>query len=96
MLGDAYAARGITPHFDVGDITSYHSLGVVPHTDWVDDYTSLEADPYLVPSHLARGGEIIKETGMCPQRHGHLPVPGLPRNGALEIRVAGISGRSGW
>ena len=61
MLGDAYAAKGITPHFDVGDITSYHSLGVVPHTDWVDDYTSLEADPYLVPSHLARGGEIIEK-----------------------------------
>ena len=61
MIGDTYAGRGVTPHFDVGDITSYHSLGVVNHTDWVDDYTSTAADGYLVPTALARGGEIIKE-----------------------------------
>ena len=78
MLGDAYAARGITPHFDVGDITSYHSLGVVPHTDWVDDYTSLEADPYLVPSHLARGGEIIKETACVPSDTVRCQFPAFP------------------
>ncbi len=78
MLGDAYAARGITPHFDVGDITSYHSLGVVPHTDWVDDYTSLEADPYLVPSHLARGGEIIRERACVPSDTVTCQFPAYP------------------
>jgi Bacterial Ig domain len=78
MLGDAYAARGITPHFDVGDITSYHSLGVVPHTDWVDDYTSLEADPYLVPSHLARGGEIVRERACVPSDTVTCQFPAYP------------------
>ena len=47
MLGDVYAGRGIRPHFDVGKIEAddcvnhpgYRCLGVVTHTDWVDDYT---------------------------------------------------------
>jgi hypothetical protein len=25
MVGDVYAAKGITPHFDVGDIAEYHA-----------------------------------------------------------------------
>jgi hypothetical protein len=60
LIADAYVAHGITPHFDVGDLTSYHNLGVIPHTDWVDDYTSTAADPYLVSSN-ARGGEVVDE-----------------------------------
>ena len=42
------------------------------HTDWVDDYTlPVGTDPnqpnkYLVPSSLARGGEIITETACDP------------------------------
>ncbi len=76
-LGDAYAARGIAARFDVGDINTYHSLGVVPHTDWVDDYTSTAADGYLVPTHLARGGEIIQETA-CDPNHPECQFPDYP------------------
>jgi hypothetical protein len=71
LVGDAYAAHGITAHFDVGphevgDPNGYHGLGVISHSDWVDDYTSLAAESYLVPSNLARGGEIIRERGCDP------------------------------
>ena len=78
-IGDSYAGHGIAAHFDVGPLDNsggtcdgpglpacYRSLGVIPHADWVDDYTSLAADAYLVPTNLARGGEIIKETGCDP------------------------------
>ena len=70
MVGDAFMARGITPHFDVGDIAAYHAandpydpkkFGVVEHADWTDDYTSTEADIYLVPSAVAMGGEVVQE-----------------------------------
>ena len=60
-VGDRYAAHGITAHFDVGDVAAYHALGVIPHSDWVDDYTSTVADNYLVPSAYASGGEQIRE-----------------------------------
>jgi hypothetical protein len=74
MIGDRYLAHGIHAHVDVGDIATYHlpnptndpqKLGVVQHADWVDDYTSTEADNYLVPSG-ARGGEFIKEKACDP------------------------------
>ena len=50
-------------------MSAYHGLGVVHHTDWVDDYTSTAADEYLVGSGipdtnvatLARGGEVVQE-----------------------------------
>jgi hypothetical protein len=66
LVGDAYSGHGIRPHFDVGDITAYHSLGVVQHSTWVDDYTSTVADAYLVPSNFARGGELIQERACDP------------------------------
>ena len=82
-VGDAYAAKGIRPHFDVGDVASYHALGSVTHSDWMDDYTSTVADQYLVGSDvpatnvasLARGGEIIKETGCAPLDLDNNPNP---------------------
>ena len=61
LIGDAYFDHGITPHFDVGNIDDYHDLGVVAHTDWVDDYMSPEVDTYLVPTLWARGGEVLDE-----------------------------------
>ena len=68
-VGDAFVAKGIRPHFDVGNVAAYHALGVVQHSDWVDDYGQLLADQYLVGNGLgqniptlARGGEIITET----------------------------------
>jgi hypothetical protein len=58
MIGDAYAAHGLTPHFDVGDVAAYHNLGPAYVCSGLD---SCNADPYLVPSAYARGGERIKE-----------------------------------
>ena len=60
MIGDAYAAHGITPHFDVGDVTAYHGLGAAYTCDAVL-HPECNADPYLVDSADARGGEAIKE-----------------------------------
>jgi len=92
LIGDAYVAHGITPHFDVGDITTYHAsnppnpltdlidpqkLGVVTHVDWVDDYTSTVADQYLVPSLYARGGEVIKEVA-CDRTIPRCQFPDFP------------------
>ncbi len=54
-LADAYMARGIRPHFDVGNITDYHKIGEaydgtndpanpnfgkIQHPDWVDDFSA--------------------------------------------------------
>jgi hypothetical protein len=66
-MGDHYVANGITPHFDIGNIAAYHALGIVSYPDWVDDYTSTEADEFLVPSELARGGEVVDERACDPE-----------------------------
>jgi hypothetical protein len=64
-IGDAFDARGIRVHFDVGDIAAYRALGVVSHKDWTDDYTAptsaIDPNKYLVPSQYADGGELIEE-----------------------------------
>jgi hypothetical protein len=60
LVADAYASRGVTPHFDVGDITAYHNLGPQYACDPVL-HPECNVDPYLVPSLYARGGESIKE-----------------------------------
>ncbi|HXV68794.1 MAG TPA: Ig-like domain-containing protein, partial [Nitrospira sp.] len=71
MIGDAFGAKGIRVHFDVGSLASYQAFGIVQHSDWVDDYTLPVGlnNKYLVGNgilnnvaSLARGGEIIKET----------------------------------
>ena len=62
----AYSAHGINTHFDIGNIGTYHARGIVPHTDWIDDYTSTQADQYFVPTALARGGEVIQERACDP------------------------------
>ncbi len=51
--GNADGSPGITAHFDVGDWARYK----VPGTP----FNSAQADQYLVPSGLARGGELIQE-----------------------------------
>ncbi len=61
MLGEAYYSHGITPHFDVGDTTTYHNLGpsyACPPDGCADDH---HYPKYLVPSLYARGGELINE-----------------------------------
>ncbi len=90
LVGDGYAARGITPHFDVGDIAAYHApnqnpydpkkFGVIQHSDWIDDYTSTAADIYLVPAAFAQGGELVKETLCDPALPCQFPAyPGTVR-----------------
>lgn len=66
LIGDAFVAQGVTPHFDVGDLTAYHNRPTVVHVDWIDDYSSTVADSYLVPSAHARGGEVAKEVACDP------------------------------
>jgi hypothetical protein len=61
MVGDAYASHGITPHFDVGDVPAYHNLGASYTCSDPVGHPECNADPYLVPSAYARGGETIKE-----------------------------------
>ena len=74
LVGDAFAARNIRVHFDVGDKGAYHDLGVVTRPDFVDDYTSTEADSYLIPAALARGGEMITEVACDPTKPScHFP-----------------------
>ncbi len=60
MVGDAFkdapvsnqdGSSGIKVHFDVGP--AYHDVG--------PEYASTEADEYIIPAGLARGGEFIKE-----------------------------------
>jgi hypothetical protein len=86
MIGDAYLAHGVRAHFDVGSIEAYHAandghdpkkLGVVTHVDWVDDYTSTQADAYLVKSEYARGGEVIKEAA-CDRAIATCQFPEFP------------------
>ncbi len=69
MVGDVYAANGITPHFDVGDIASYHALG--------GDYASLDADSYLVGAG-ARGGELVRERACVPSPTVDCQFPDYP------------------
>jgi hypothetical protein len=66
QVGDLFMSRGITPHFDVGPWSAYKALGVIDQIDWIDDYTSNDADNYLVPSQLARGGEVVDERACNP------------------------------
>src|SRR5688572_8456539 len=74
LVGDAFAARNIRVHFDVGDWGAYHDLGVVTRPDFIDDYTSTEADSYLIPAALARGGEMITEVACDPTKPScHFP-----------------------
>jgi hypothetical protein len=77
LVGDAYVAHGITPHFDVGDLSAYHSLGVIPHAGFEnDDYTSFEAESYLVAAD-PRGGEVVDETA-CDASVDTCQFPGFP------------------
>jgi len=66
LVGDVYAANGVTPHFDVGDVAAYHSLGASYACPNPLATPECNADPYLVPTPLARGGELIKEVACTP------------------------------
>ncbi len=76
VVGDTLAAApadaaggvpGIRLHADVGP--AYHALGAA--------YASTEADAYLVPAALARGGESILETACLENPSATPPTPCL-------------------
>ena len=81
MIGDVYAAHGITTHFDVGDPAVYHSM---PGYACVGN-PACNADPYLVPAPLARGGEQIVERA-CSAADGS----------AVNCEFPAFPGTVGW
>lgn len=66
---NADGSSGIWPHFDVGNIDTYHQL--------FSGGAATDVDPYLVPSAEARGGELIPEQscglGAPPCRFQNFP-----------------------
>jgi hypothetical protein len=61
--GDAFLAKGIKAHFDVGNRQAYHGLG----PDYAATGAGAGVDDYLLPSDFARGGEAIDESvTACP------------------------------
>ena len=80
LVGDAYVNGGITPHFDVGDITVYHAQAGYACPS---GQASCNADPYLVPSAVARGGEIIQERACAG-------------NDKVKCQFADYPGTVGW
>jgi hypothetical protein len=107
-IGDRFKAQNppITLHVDVGNVSAYHGLGVVQHTDWEDDYTSTAADEYLVGNGvgtnvaaLARGGEVVKERA-CSETNPDCIFPDYPgsvgwKDGLLAIRNAPVNDSGG-
>jgi hypothetical protein len=96
MIGDRFAAQTptIRAHFDVGNVAAYHGLGVVTHSEWVDDYTSTAADEYLVGNgigsnvaKLATGGELIREVACVADAE-----PGVPET----CQFPDYPGTVGW
>ena len=80
--GDAYLAKGIKAHFDVGDPTAYHNLGA----EYQATGAGAGVDAYLVPSAQGtaapRGGEAIDESvTACP---------------APDCQFPGYPGTVGW
>src|SRR5258706_10216658 len=84
MLGDAFrnapvtnpdGLDGITLHLDVG--AGYHAAG--------PSYSSTEADDYLVPADLARGGESIVETACVTSGTLTCQFPGYPGTVSWKI-----------
>ncbi len=87
-------------------MSAYHTLGVVQHTDWVDDYTSTAADGYLIGNGvgtnvaaLARGGEVVKERA-CSETNPDCVFPDYPgsvgwKAGLLAIRNAPVDDNGG-
>jgi Bacterial Ig domain len=81
MLGDAYFNQGVVSHFDVGNTATY--LGNA-------SCGSATPDPvcqYLVPSAVARGGEMITEAKCVPQD---------PNNPYATCRFYDYPGTVGW
>jgi Bacterial Ig domain len=66
MIGERYRDHGIHAHFDVGNIATYKSRGLKPHTDWDDNYDDNVADDFLIPTLEAKGGEVIDERACNP------------------------------
>ncbi len=73
-ISNADGVSGIRVHIDVGP--DYRGLGGA--------YASAEADPYIVPAYLARGGEQIKEVD-CALTVPDCQFPGYPGTVSWKI-----------
>src|SRR5262249_42440377 len=62
-------------HFDVGP--KYHQIGPA--------YASTDADPYLIPASLARGGESLKEVACVPSATLSCQFPDYPGTVSWKI-----------
>ncbi len=85
LVGDAFKSApvsnpdgttGIRAHFDAGP--AYHSIDATA-------YASTDADEYLVPSILARGGESIVETACMPSATRTCQFPDFPGTVSWKI-----------
>lgn len=71
---DAYRTTASRCLPAAGETTCTPTPGIVQYPDFVDDYTSHEADAYLIATGV-RGGEVITETACDPARPGcHFPA----------------------
>ena len=62
MVGDAYGNAPVTNPDDCRGSTCISTSAVIT----VSALSVTDADPYLVPRRLARGGESIKEVACVP------------------------------
>jgi hypothetical protein len=76
QIGNAYKAKGIRAHFDVGSVTAYKNRASVVHTDWTDVYNSSVADDYLIASGT-NGGEVVDERA-CDASNPNCQFPSYP------------------
>ena len=75
-VGNPDGTAGIRAHFDAGP--AYHSVDATA-------YASTDADEYLVPSILARGGESIVETACVPSATRTCQFPAFPGTVSWKI-----------
>lgn len=83
QIGNAYKAKGIRAHFDVGSLTAYKARPSVVHTDWTDVYNSTVADDYLIASGT-RGGEVVDERA-CNASNENCQFPAYPGTASWKV-----------
>ena len=68
------------------------SFGITMHVDAGDSYPAGEADGYIVPRHLARGGEFVDEAASTQCTRGPLDPPWVCQFGAYPGTVGWKTG----
>ena len=82
----------IAVHFDVGP--NYHQLVDPDVPGPTSPYASTEADAYIIPANLARGGEEIKEQASATGRFPAFPGT-VSWNSAYQILASAPVGKNG-